>query len=279
EASNDFALVVSNSIKSWSDLAGQPIGVFSPGASSDILCHKLLEANGLSGTQINCVGQGDDPTRTQAMLAGKSVGTVIEPFDIITALVTGKYHILASVPQILPNLLFSVLYTSRAYASAHPDIIAKITEAALLADQWAHNETAWISKEQVEFPGTNTTVAGAAWKVWMAMNIWDPYGGLSASKLNYSMNYFVNISSISSTLAPNYWSDLSYQGTAIQTVGNFTGPLLGYPDNSIPKLNVSIPGVPSVIISNPGRLFGEGSSTGIFFAVPVESSWNSGRGF
>ena len=247
ESTNDFALVVSNSITNWSQLAGQPIGVFSPGASSDILCHQLLEQHGLSGSQINCKPAGADPTRTQAMLSGQLVGSVIEPFDIVTAIETGKFHIIASVPLQLPNLLFSTLYTTHSYATAHPDIIQKLTEATILADRWAQNETQWIVEANAEFPGINDTLAGTAWKIWIAMNIWAPNGGLALAKIAYSENYFVNISQVSTFLAPKYWTDLSYQTQALVTLGNYTGPTLGYPDTSIPPLNFTMPGVSSIL--------------------------------
>ena len=249
ETTNDFALVVSNSIKNWSDLAGQPIGVFSPGAGSDIFCHQLLESHGLSGSQVNCKPAGDDPTRTQQMLSGQLVGSVIEPFDIITAVETGKFHILLSIPQLFPNLLFNGLYASRSFITAHPDIVQKLTEAALLADRWAHNETQWIAEANAEFPGINDTLAGASWKVWMAMDLWDPYGGLSLSKIIASENYYVNISKLQFFLAPKYWTDLSYQTQAVATLGNYTGPVLGYPDSSIPPMNFTLPGVSSILRS------------------------------
>ena len=263
ETTNDFALVVSNSITNWSQLAGQPIGVFSPGAGSDIFCHQLLEQHGLSGSQINCKTAGADPTRTQEMLSGQLIGSVIEPFDIITAVETGKFHILVSIPQEFPNLLFNGLYTSQTFATAHPDIIQKLTEAALLADRWAHNETQWIGEANAEFPGINDTLAGAAWKVWMAMNLWDPYGGLSLPNIVYSENYYVNISKVPSFLAPKYWTDLSYQTQAISTLGNYTGSALGYPDTSIPTLNFTLPGVSSILGSlRSGVLSASGVGTG-----------------
>jgi ABC-type nitrate/sulfonate/bicarbonate transport system substrate-binding protein len=265
ETTNDFALVVSNSITNWSQLAGQPIGVFSPGAGSDIFCHHLLAEHGIPSSEQNCVPAGDDPTRTQEMISGKLVGSIIEPFDIVTAVETGRFHIMASIPQEFPHLLFNGLYSSRSFMTAHPDIILKLTEAALLADRWAHNETAWIAEANKEFPGINDTLAGAAWKIWMAMNIWDPYGGLSLPNIIYSENFYVNISQVKYYLAPKFWVDLSYQTQAISLLGNYTGPLLGYPDPSIPTLNFTIPGVSASIIG--GLQSGILSTTGIGFGT------------
>lgn len=243
ETTNDFALVVSNSITNYSQLAGQPIGVFSPGASSDIFCHQLLTEHGLSGSQVNCKPAGADPSRTQAMLSGQLIGSVIEPFDIITAVETGHFHILDSIPHDFPNLLFNTLYTSQSYATAHPDVIQKLTEATLLADRWAHNETQWVAEANLQFPGINDTLAGAAWKIWMAMGMWSPYGGLTTANIVYSENYFLNISRVQYFLAPKYWTDLSFQSQAVTTLGTYTGPALGYPDPRIPTLNFTLPGV------------------------------------
>lgn len=278
EATNDFALVVSNSIQNWSQLANQPIGVFSPGAGSDIFCHQLLAQHGIPTNEQNCKAAGDDPTRTQALLNGQVVGTIIEPFDIITAVETGKFHILISVPQQYPDLLFNVLYTSRAYMTAHPDIIQKITEAALLADRWAHNESAWIQEAKTAFPGINVTLAGAAWKVWMAMDLWDPYGGLSTAKIIASENYFVGIGKVQYYLAPQYWTDLSFQTKALQTLGNYTGPALGYPDPSIPTLNFTMPGMSSILGGLGATSFASSMGQGgTALAVPILNVYGSSR--
>ncbi|MHB8565838.1 MAG: ABC transporter substrate-binding protein [Nitrososphaerales archaeon] len=280
ETTNDFALVVSNSIKNWSDLAGQPIGVFSPGAASDIFCQQLLSQHGLAANQINCKTAGDDPTRTQAMLSGQVVGAIIEPFDIITAVETGKFHILLSIPQQFPNLLFNGLYTSLTFMNAHPDIIQKLTEAALLADRWAHNETQWIQEANTAFPGINDTLAGAAWKVWMQMDLWDPYGGLSIPKIITSENYYVNISKVQYYLAPQYWVNLTFQTQAIATLGNYTGPILGYPDSSIPTLNFTLPGVSAILgwlgSSSLSSISSNGGGTAL--AVPTLDVYTLSRG-
>ncbi len=261
EATDDFGLIVSNSITSWSALAGQPVACSSTGSTSCTFCNLLLSNNGLSSSQINCAPYGGTPSRYNAMLNGKAVGDITEPFYMVDAVERGGFHILATIPSVVPNLLFSSLYTSRTYAAAHPDIVQKLEEATLLADRWAHNETLWIQKEQEEFPGTNVTIAGAAWKIWMAMNIWAPNGGLSDSALNYSANFFLSIGKVNSYLAPSYWSTLQYQTQGVSALGgNYTTcPLLtGCVDPSIPNLNFQIPGVTTAILPKSSFIGGGG---------------------
>ena len=262
EATNDFGLVVSNSVKNWSDLAGQPVACSSAGSTSCTFCNLLLSNNGLSANQINCAPFGSTTTRYKALLDGKAVGVIVEPFYMVAAVETGNYHIIATIPAVVPNLLFSSLYTSRAYAAAHPDVVLKIEEATLLADRWAHNESAWIQKEQEDFPGTNATIAGAAWSIWMAMNMWAPNGGLSEQALNYSVNFFVSIGKVKTYLAPSYWSTLDYQNQALSALGTYTAcPVLkGCPDPTIPKLKFQIPGVSSALFPKTG-FSGGGSLT------------------
>ena len=251
EASQDFGLIVSNSIPAgcWSCLANQPIAISSPGSTSWIMCELLLQTNGVSSSASNCAAYHGTPSRYAALLAGKVVGDITEPFYMVDAVKTGNFHIIGTVPQVAPGLLFSSLYSTRAFATAHPDIVLKVEEATMLADRWAHNETAWVAKEQEEFPGTNSTEAGAAWKIWMAMNIWAPNGGLSETAMNYSAHFFagplIKASSRVAYLAPKYWSDISVQQQALATLGSYTAcPVLkGCPDPSIPNMPVSIPGI------------------------------------
>ena len=252
EASQDFGLIVSNSIPAgcWSCLANQPIAISSPGSTSWIMCELLLISNGVPPSQANCASYHGTPSRYAALLAGKVVGDITEPFYLISAVQSGKFHIMATVPQVEPNLLFSSLYTTRAYATAHPDIVLKVEEATMLADRWAHNETAWVAKEQEMFPGTNATQAGAAWKVWVAMNIWAPNGGLSEKALNYSATFFASSlirpsSRLAYVLNPKYWADLTVQQQALAALGQYsTCPVYsGCVDPNIPNLPVTIPGV------------------------------------
>jgi ABC-type nitrate/sulfonate/bicarbonate transport system substrate-binding protein len=277
EASNDFGLLVNNSIQSFSDLAGKPVAVSSSGSTSDIFCHLLESSNGLSPSQIDCAYYHGTPSRYAALLAGNVVGDITEPFYMVDAVETGRFHILATVPSVEPNLLFSTLYTSRTFAAAHPDIVQKLEDATILADRWAHNETLWIQKEQEEFPGTNTTIAGAAWKIWMAMNIWAPDGGLSQATLNYSTNFYVGLGKVNSYVAPKFWSTLQYQNQSLTTYGKYsTCPdLKGCPDPSIPNLPFSIPGVSSAILPwlNSGFMTGGG-----FLAIQGDSTavWGVG---
>jgi ABC-type nitrate/sulfonate/bicarbonate transport system substrate-binding protein len=252
EASQDFGLIVSNSIPAgcWTCLANQPIAISSPGSTSWIMCELLLQTNGVTGSSDNCASYHGTPSRYAALVAGKVTGDITEPFYMVDAVQTGKFHIAGTVPQVAPGLLFSSLYSTRSFAAAHPDIVLKVEEATMMADRWAHNETAWVAKEQEEFPGTNATEAGAAWKIWMAMNIWAPNGGLSQTAMDYSANFFAGplispSSRLSYILAPKYWADLSVQQQALTQLGPYTTcPVLtGCIDPAIPNLPVTIPGV------------------------------------
>jgi ABC-type nitrate/sulfonate/bicarbonate transport system substrate-binding protein len=241
EAVNDYALVVPNSITQFSQLAGQPIATSGPGSSSNLFCNLLLTEHGLSGSQVNCAPIGGGGSRYRALIAGTVVGDIAEPFQVVSAVATGKYHIIATIPAQFPQIMFSVLYTSRAYATANPQVVTKLTQAILLADRWAQNETAWVAKEQEEFPGTNVTIASTAWKIWVAMGLWQPNGGLTLNNVAASENFLLNAKSISSYLAPKYFTDVSYlQGAMTAVGGNYTGGVITNPN--IPTINVSIPG-------------------------------------
>ncbi len=257
EAVNDYALVVPNSITTIAQLAGQAIATSGPGSSSALFCSLLLSQAGLSGSQINCAPIGGGGSRYSALIAGKVVGDIAEPYQVVSAVATGKYHILASIPAEYPQIMFSVLYTSRAYATANPTVITKLTEAILLADRWAQNESAWVAKENEEFPGTNTTIAATAWKIWAAMGLWQPNGGLTYSAVSASENFLLPPKEINFYLNPVYFTDTTYLKNALSTLGNYTGGIVT--DPNIPTLNITIPGF-------------TGSSTSSSSAAPVEVS-------
>lgn len=240
EAVNDYALVVQNSIQNFSQLAGKPVATSGPGSSSNLFCNLLEQKNGLSGSQINCAPIGGGGARYRALIAGQVVGDIAEPFQVVSAVATGKYHIIATVPQLYPSIMFSVLYTSRAYANANPTVITKMTEAILLADRWAQNETQWVAKEQEEFPGTNVTIASTAWKIWAAMGLWQPNGGLTIQNVIDSENFLLSAHNINTYLNPKYFVDVSYLANAIGTLGTYTKGVIV--DPSIPTIPITIPG-------------------------------------
>ncbi len=267
EAVNDYAFVVQNSITSWSQLAGQPVATSGPGSESNLFCKLLLAEHGLSGSQINCATIGGGGSRYRALIAGQVVGDIAEPYQIVSAIATGSYHIMASIPQEFPSIMFSVLYTSTAYATQNPTVVTKITEAILLADRWAQNETAWVAKENEEFPGTNSTIAATAWKIWAEMGLWQANGGLTRANVVASENFLLQSSSISGYLNPKYFVTLTPLQQALSTLGNYTGGIIVNPN--IPTINFTIPG------------FGSGSSTtsttAFFPAIPVAGALLSTR--
>jgi len=240
EAVNDYALVAPTSITNISQLAGQAIATSGPGSASNLFCNLLLKQAGLTGSQVNCAPIGGGGSRYSALIAGKVVGDIAEPYQVVSAVATGKYHILASIPLEFPQIMFSVLYTSTAYANAHPDVVTKITESILLADRWAQNESAWVAKETEEFPGTNTTIAATAWKIWAAMGLWQPNGGLTYSAVTASENFLLPPKEINFYLNPVYFTDTTYLKNALAAQGNYTGGIIT--DPSIPTLNITIPG-------------------------------------
>jgi ABC-type nitrate/sulfonate/bicarbonate transport system substrate-binding protein len=257
EAINDFGIVVSNSIQNWSDLANKPIAVEAIGSDTDIFCHLSLTQHGIPKSEQNCLPTGDAGSRLDALLAGKVYGDWTEPYQMITADQTGKFHILETIPHEIPGLIGSLLYTTKTFAQANPDIIVKMTEAMMLAHRWAWNETAWLQKEQIDFPGTNATLAATSWKVWIAMGLWAPNGGFDFNEANFSENYYLQQQEINSFLPISNWADFSYEQQALSAIGNYSGPANGYVNPNIPTINASIPGDPSAI-------FGGGlGSTGV----------------
>jgi len=271
EAIDDFGLVVSNSIKNWSDLANQPIAVEAIGSDTAIFCHLTLTAHGIPANEQNCLPTGDAGSRLDALLAGKAVGDWTEPYQMMTADQTGQYHILATIPNEVPGLVGSVLYTSTSYASAHPGVITKLTEAMMLAHRWAWNETAWLQKEQIDFPGTNATLAATSWKVWIAMGLWAPNGGFSSSSANFSENYYIQQQVIPSFLPVKYWANFTYEQQALAAIGNYSGPATGYVNNNIPTINASIPGEPAAIFGSVGAGGALALSSGVaMIATPID---------
>ena len=248
EATDDFGLIVNNAYPTISSLAGKPVACSSSGSTSCTFASLMLTAGGVPPSQQDILYAGGTPSRYSAMLQGKAAADVSEPFYMVDAVERGNFHIAATVPASEPDLLFSSIYSSRSFYNAHPDIVLKVEEATMMADRWAHNETAWVQKEQEEFPGTNQTIAGAAWSIWMAMNMWAPNGGLSASNMNFSMNFFYGLLELNYPLAPTYWSTLSVQQQAEAALGGpyTTCPVLtGCTDSNIPSLHFTIPGVTS----------------------------------
>jgi hypothetical protein len=249
----DYSFVVPNAITNFSQMAGKPIDVFATTSASGLICKFLLTLHNIPSNEQDCVPVGSgQQTFYSALISGTAQGGLLEPFYTVSALETGRFHILTNIPTTWPNVIFSVLYTSRTYAAAHPDVLLKIEEAIVLAHRWAYNETAWIQRWSTDFPGSGTpATAGAAWKIFLSMGIWNPNSGLTNTAFLYSESFWHNASQLNYILAPKYWADISYQTQALSALGSYTGPATGYVDPQIPSLNITI--TPSSAVVNGGE--------------------------
>ena len=117
------------SITKPEQLKGGAIGVTGFGAISQIAGEIGLEKLGLKG-QVHFVATGGPPATLAAIQTGEVQGGVFSPPQTFKAAEQGLYELI-DVATVDVRVQTTVVATSRAYASAHPDVVSRFLTAVI----------------------------------------------------------------------------------------------------------------------------------------------------
>jgi NitT/TauT family transport system substrate-binding protein len=125
------------------DLKGQRIGFTNPGSTSEALDHLLLEAAGLSATDVKLSRTGGfGAGLTQLELGGVDVVPITEPMWSANP---GKYRIIVSATDVLPALSNVVGVTTTDAAKTRGDFIRGVLKARRKAVEFMYSNPAEAS--------------------------------------------------------------------------------------------------------------------------------------
>lgn len=162
-------LMAQPGIQSIAELKGKKLGVDSPDTGYSLAMRKMLERGGLAEGDYGFENLGGTGERTQALMQGKTVATIVtSPLDLLPR--SKGYRVLADSKEIGPYQ--ATLYIARReWARAHEAELVRFIRAQLEALRWladpAHRDEA-VAIYRKHIPNANEQAAQKAWDALLA---------------------------------------------------------------------------------------------------------------
>jgi len=157
-------LMVKPEIRSIADLKGQSLGVDAPSTGYSLVMRKFLEEGGLSEADYRMEDMGGTGKRAQALMDGKTVGTIVtSPIDLGPR--AKGFRVLADSSSIGPYQA-TLFLVRREWARAHEAELVRFARAYIDAVRWladpSHREEA-VAIYLKRLPKSDAASAAKAW--------------------------------------------------------------------------------------------------------------------
>lgn len=220
QVADAWLLVAKIDIKTCGDLAGKRIAF----TSSSSLNHALFDAY----TQEYCPRLEYEPllissseNRAAALLAGQVDATPLELADWIEQQekAPDRFHVLFNFGEQLPRLKTTGVYARGAFAEQQPEAVRDYIRALLAVHRAIRDNTAQLRDAAAKYLHLDSTTAETIAQAYLALNMWDPNGGLTREDVQYSLDFFTKTNSIPEGMTVDSVADLSYLRQVLDEIG------------------------------------------------------------
>lgn len=121
-------------VRTLADLRGRTLAAVSPKFGSSLALRMVLDDAGLREGDYTLQLIGGTERRYNALLDGSVAATIITPPQSFAAVRAGL-PLLANVPELYPNFLFSAVVANVPFARANPDAVVRYLRAEIRAQR------------------------------------------------------------------------------------------------------------------------------------------------
>lgn len=217
---NEWVILSTPDIKKCSDLEGKRLAVHSEAAVSTAMVRIWLKEN-CPQTKPNIIIISGSDNRANALLAGQIDATPLELANVIDVenKAPGKYGRLADFASGLPNLSTSSMYVNGSFLTKNrAAMVDYVAEQIKVHREAAQNPQILKDAIQKYIPELAKN-ADIIIKGYAAINGFDVNGGLTAQRVKYTIDFFVNADQLKPGLSTEGTSDLSILNDALARVG------------------------------------------------------------
>lgn len=217
---NPFSIAATRAISSCTDLNGRSLAVGSPGTINTVLVNLYIKQNcGTSAPILLTIA--DSQAREAALLSEKVDATTVEIADMqqLDAQAPGKFHTLVQFSKAFPNIKFTVAMANRDFAAAHPDLVKEYVQSIVTVNRAMRANPQMLRDAMVNDLKYTPEQAKTTADDYLAANIWDPNGGLTAESINSTIEFLAQQGTLPATLKVDDVSDLSYLNSVLDEMG------------------------------------------------------------
>jgi ABC-type nitrate/sulfonate/bicarbonate transport system substrate-binding protein len=221
--SSSYVVLANNDIEDLDDLAGQIVGVNTPGSAGDTIMRLALEAEGFDTDSPEYVVIGGSSARVAALQAGQIAATVAHIGLAESAIATGQFRALLYCGPALGPYLQTGLNVSNAYADENPEAMQAVVDAFIDAQRWAASEKdEYLELSETIDSETDLEIRDATYDSLLAQDFWGVDGGIDDESVENWLDISVEAGDLVEPVpATDDWLDNSYVLDYLERSGEF----------------------------------------------------------
>jgi ABC-type nitrate/sulfonate/bicarbonate transport system substrate-binding protein len=131
----------------------------------------------------------------------------------------GKFHTLVEFSKAFPTINFTVAMVNRAFAAAHPDVVKDYVWSIVSVNRAMRANPQLLREAMVKQLKYSPEQAKTTADDYLAANIWDPNGGLSAESIKTTLEFLIQQGTIPAGLKVEDVADLSSLNSVLDEMG------------------------------------------------------------
>lgn len=213
-----YVLSAKSEIKTCADLQGKSLALATTTGVIGALIDGYFERS-CPGTQPQTIVIPSPSNRLPALLSGAVDAAQLDEDEAaqVEFQAPGKFHVLCHFAEEFPLVDLNAFYAHNDFAAEHPDIVKDFVMALVEANRRVQDPQ--ILREAIEhyIPGDASALAAA--DACLAHKAWDVNGGLTAERLQYTLNFLTEADVVPSGLQVEKLVDLSYLNAVLDEIG------------------------------------------------------------
>jgi len=221
--STSYVVLANNDIQSIDDLAGQIVGVNTPGSAGDTIMRLALEAEGFDTDLPEYVVIGGSSARVAALQAGQIAATVAHIGLAESAIATGQFHALLYCGPALGAYLQTGLNVATAYADENPEAMQAVVDAFIEAQRWAASDKAgYLELSETIDSETDLAIRDATYDSLLAQDFWGVNGGIDDASVDNWLKISIEAGDLAEPVpATGDWLDQRFVLDYLERNGEF----------------------------------------------------------
>jgi len=216
----DYMLVSQKEITSPAQLEGKNLSVSAPGAISYHLPRLLMRRAGGNPDKAKYVMIGSQGDRLRALVTRQVDATILSIDYAVQALEYPHLHILASVPEEVPDYVFVYVYATEETIAAKGDAITAYIKGILLANRYMNENKAGalrIAKKYI--PGIKDDVLDKSYDLLKKARVFTLNGGMDEKAFLFTRNQLLESGDLKTPLEQAQFMETRFLRRALDELG------------------------------------------------------------
>ncbi len=215
---NPYLIAAKLDIKTCGDLQGKKMAYGSNSTVNSAMLNQYLEQS-CPGTRPQVVLIPNSPARLAALLSGQIDSVLLETDDALQLerQAPGRFSVLRRFSDEFPTIEVGGYHVRTDYASKNPVIVKDFLTALIQAHRRVQDKQVLLSAVAKYL--NNDATALAAVDTYLAQDAWDVNGGLTAQRVQATLDFLIRSNMLPANLTADQVADLSYLDAVLNDLG------------------------------------------------------------